>query len=95
MSEQKLPWDKPEQLIGAWTPTTYSEPQPPYVNATQVGSMVRVTVRGDDDKVAIFTVNKFWLTALSEMLADASKKFELGFEDRIYEEVTGKQRLTP
>lgn len=95
-TDKKIPWHNPEKLMGAWTPTAYSGELPPYVNLTQVGSMVRVTVRGDsthdNQPTATFMVNAWWLNNLVETLQDANSKFECGFEDRIYEEHTGKKR---
>ena len=91
-TENKLPWHSPEQLMGAWTPTLYPADSPPYVNVTQVGSMVRVTVRGDNPSTVTFVVNAWWFDNLVQTLKDANSKFECGLEDRIFKEHTGKDR---
>ena len=78
----------PTRFLAAWTPATYSGFYPPYVNITQVGSMARVVVRGDDptgEKTIAFTVNSFWLGKLADEFKEASKSFLTGFPDQSYE----------
>lgn len=94
----KLPWHNPRKLLQAWTPADYEGFYPPYINVTQVGSMCEFTLRGPTKsdgemgnsitiKVNVWTLNKF-----SDVLKQAANDFESGFEDRIYEEHTGKTR---
>ena len=87
-----LPWVNPRKLLAAWTPTTYSAPQPPYVNVTQVGSVAEVTVRGDDGIAVKFTINNWWLNNLADTLKNAANEFECGLEDRIYREQTATRK---
>lgn len=87
-----LPWYNPRKLLGAWTPTTYAAEQPPFVNITQVGSVVELTVRGDDGLCTRFSINRWWMNNLSKVLAEADRQFEPGLEERIFQEHRAKER---
>lgn len=78
---------KPEKHLGAWTAHQYKTPGgPPYINVRQVGSMCRITVRGESKDngdlgdAVVFTVNAWSLGQIAKELTAASSAFEPGLD---------------
>ena len=77
---------RPRKLMGAWTAMAYEGNYPPFVNVTQVGSMVRVTVRASrkpDGQVGdciSFDINAWNFNALVKALREADTKFDCELE---------------
>lgn len=76
----------PSKLLVAWTPVTYKPPYPPYVNVTQIGSMVQITVRGETKTdgavgdIAVMTVNNWTWVQICDAIADGQWQFDCSLE---------------
>lgn len=76
----------PTKLLAAYTPELYEGAYPPYFNVTQVGSMVRITMRGatlPDGKygeTAVAVVNVWTLNEVAKAFVEAAANFETGFD---------------
>lgn len=78
--------DTPTKLLAAYTPELYEGAYPPYFNVTQVGSMVRITMRGatkadgNGGDTAVAVVNVWTLNQVAKAFTKAAKDFECGFD---------------
>lgn len=78
--------NRPEKHLAEHTPHLYEGYYPPYVNITQVGSMVRVTVRGvtkDDGScgdTAIIECNVWNLNEIAKAFKKAAENFDTNVE---------------
>lgn len=75
---------KPRKLLAAWTADKYEPPYPPFVNATQVGSMVELIVRNEKGECVQMTINAWTLEKFAETLKKASRNYDTSmpeFED--------------
>lgn len=77
-----MPREVPTKLLAAYTPENYEGVLPPFINVAQVGSMVRITVRGSDAALdgpcAVIVVNAWTLNKIAEAFAAASRAYDSG-----------------
>lgn len=79
---------RPITSLEAWTPTEYEGHYPPYVNVSQVGTMIRLTVRGptkDDGACGEAVAVEMNIATFSKLFGDAAKKWRLGMPDWVRE----------
>lgn len=72
------------KLMAAWTPEKYEGQFPPFVNITQVGSMIEVTVRAvtkDDGGVGGCSSVRMNNAAFQTLIENANWKFECGLPE--------------
>ena len=87
-----LPWDNPRVFLEAWTATDYEGYAPPYLNVTQVGSMVEITMRapvktdGSMGDTFTFQVNVWTANKIADTIKTAINKFECGLSERLFDE---------
>lgn len=76
--------DEYRKLLAAWTPTVYKGSYPPYVNVTQVGTRVEITIRGPVKKDGtvgdsiMVEVNSWTCEWIGKVLQEAASKYEVG-----------------
>lgn len=75
--------EPPRKLMVAWTQDVAN---PPYVNVTQVGSMVQINVRGEPTREGVgstvsFTVNFWTWGQLCKVIRGGEYAFEAGLDN--------------
>jgi hypothetical protein len=78
--------ETPTRLLVAYTPERYEGAYPPYFNVTQVGSMVKITMRGatkaegSGGDTAVAVVNVWTLNEIAKAFKAAREGYDINFD---------------